>query len=76
MKIIITTTIIIIIIVIIIIIETNTCYLIGNMAESYRDLCDLKNLSTVFRATFSYFSIAAFLQSSGDFRVFMFGVKG
>ena len=73
MKIIITTT-TIIIIVIIIIIKTNTCYLIGNMAESYRDLCDLKNLPTVFQATFSYFSIATFLQSSGDFRVFMCGV--
>ena len=42
------------------------------MAESYWYLCDLKNISTVFEATLSYFSIMAFLQNFRDFRVFVF----
>ena len=33
----------------------------GNMAESHWELCDLKNISTVFEATLSYFGIMAFL---------------
>ena len=32
----------------------NNCYLIGNMAESYWDVCDLKNISTVFETTFLF----------------------
>ena len=47
----------------------NTYY----MAEWFWVWCHLNSISTVFEATFSYYSIMAFLKNFCGFRVFVFG---
>ena len=49
--------------------------MISNMAESFWDWYRLNSISTVLRATFSYFTITMFLYNFRDFQVFVFGCK-
>ena len=53
----------------------NTYYMTSNVAEWFWVWCHLNSISTVFEATFSYYSIMAFLQNFLDFRVFVFGYR-
>ena len=41
--------------------NANSCCMINSLVESFWDWCCLNSISTVFRATFSYFSIMTFL---------------
>ena len=50
----------------------NTCYKISNVAEWFWVWCHLNSISTAFEATFSHFSIMAFLLNFRDFRLFVF----
>ena len=53
-------------------VNPNTCYMNSNLVEWFWVWCHLNSISTVFEATFSYYSIMVFLQNFRDFRVFVF----